>query len=180
MNIDFYGDEFIESNLLKAQVINYLTQLTAAERDELLNTIVSSKTKVGSYPAVKEIIFENHSERTGNLKCIRFKCRLYMVEIEQITRIQHLGRNAFFYFRNSDEFKIRCRLKDLAEVLKAYPDMFIRINNTEYVSLSRIREIHKNMVRLDTGESCYISRSYLIRVRSMLKDYDFLYDKTQS
>ena len=174
MNIEFYDDEFNESKLVKAQIILYLTKLSATEIDDLLNTIISSKTKADSYPTVKEIIFENHPEKAGNLKCIHFKSRLYMIKIEQITRIQHLGRNAFFYFRNSDEFKFRCRLAELESVLEAYSEMFIRISNTEYVSISQIRKIHDNIVLLDTGEECPISRSYVIYVRNRLKEYDFL------
>ena len=174
MNIEFYDDEFNESKLIKAQFVQYLSELSAAEMDDLLNTIISSKTKAGSYPAVKEIIFENHPEKSNNLKCIHFKSRLYMVEIKEIVRIQHLGRNAFFYFRNSDEFMFRCRLTDLADALKAYTDTLIRIRHTEYVNLSQIREIHKNSILLSNKEECIISRDYMPYVRNRLKGYNFI------
>ncbi len=174
MTIDFIGDKFYESKLIKAQIVQYLSELSAAERDDLLNTIISSKTKEGSYPTVKEIIFENHPETSDTLKCIHFKSRLYMVEIGQITRIMHLGRNAFFYFRNSDEFMFRCRLADLVNIIEAYNDKFIRISHTEYVNLAQIREIKKNIVLLNNSEECTISRSYMPRVRNKLKVYDLL------
>ena len=180
MNIEFYDDEFSKRELIKAQFLQYLTGLSLTEKDALIDTIISSKIKTDSCPAVKEIIFVNFPEKTKNLKCIHFKGRLIMVELERITHIYHKGRNAFFYFTDSESSCFRCSLSELVDTLDMYSEMFVRISHVEYVNIFRIRELSNNTITLDSKEMCTISRSYMIYVRNRLKSYDFLlHDKSQ-
>lgn len=93
-----------------------------------------------------------------------------LVEQEQLIRIY--GANQKVYAQTElGEFTLRRRLYEMEELLDS--GKFVRISNSEIVNLRFVRRLDLSItgtigMQLKNGETAYVSRRYLSRIKTLL------------
>ncbi len=95
----------------------------------------------------------------GRRLTARSRGKIRFLSADEVIRVLHKGRKAFFYCRDGRLTEGVVSLGYLSSELECFKEEFVRISRNEYVNFSYVDSIEgKNMI-LTNGVRCMISRA---------------------